>query len=442
MWLLGNLNSQFSFSEEAQEPVYRELMDLLLQPKNLSQENLQEVRELSSSLLEAELTSFLQEPCAIATPNEIDEIVQEEDQKAAIIYPIVLSDRLEVIVKLPGDQELLHYGEGIQEERLLEKLKELQLALEEDYTFEAVDALSQEFYTWMIKPAEESLKANQIDTLIFTLDRKLQTIPMAALYDGEEYLIENYAIAEFLGLREEGDNEPLQPKDLKIMAAGLSSVPASLPDEVENNFVPLKYVTDELDRINSLEENDGISVTTLQDKKFTLKDFNTRLNEDKFPVVHLATHGQFSVNPKSTFLLTSGESNDALVEVNELAALFRVRGLIRLDSIALLVLNACETASGDDLATLGIAGTAVRAGARSAIASLWTLNDKLSVGFTQSLYDNLKQADISKAKALQQAQQALLKTPQYRHPRYWSPYILAGNWLPLITTSRSTGSAS
>jgi CHAT domain-containing protein len=112
-----------------------------------------------------------------------------------------------------------------------------------------------------------------------------------------------------------------------------------------------------------------------------------------------------------------------------------VRGRDRQDPIELLVLNACETASGDDLATLGIAGTAVKAGARSAIASLWTLDDAPSVKFTEILYSHLQQPDVSKAEALQKAQLALLQDPLYRHPRYWSPYILAGNWLPL-TSSR------
>ncbi|MEM1256351.1 MAG: CHAT domain-containing protein [Cyanobacteria bacterium P01_H01_bin.21] len=432
----GNLNSQFSFSEEAQEPVHRELMDLLLQPEDPSDENLQQVRELSSSLIEAELTSFLQEPCEIATPGEIDDIVTNQGQDVAIIYPIVLPDRLEVIVKLPGAQPLFHDRTIIREEQLLAEIKDLQLALEEDYTFEAVDTLSQKLYTQIFKPEfENKLRDQGINTLIFTLDRKLQTIPMAALYDGDEYLIEKFAISEFLGLRVEGGGEPLQPKDLKIMTAGLSSLPRLLPDRVKHNFVPLAYVPQELDEINAFEENNGITVATLQDDEFTLANFNARLNEDEFPVVHLATHGQFSIDPESTFLLTSGESDEALIEVNELAALFRIRGFIRPDAIELLVLNACETASGDDLATLGIAGTAVRAGARSAIASLWTLNDELSVRFTKTLYENLQQSGLSKAEALRNAQLALLNEEQYRHPRYWSPYILAGNWLPL-TISR------
>lgn len=434
----SNLNYQLSFNEEAQEPVHRELIDLLLRSKDPSQENRKQVREVSTSLLEAELTSFLQEPCDVVTPQQIDTFVKERGERVAIFYPVILPDRLEVIVKLPG-QDLLHYRHRIPQEQLLEKRDNLQLALEEDYTFEAVETLSQQFYEWIVQPAEEQLQANQIDTLVFTLDRQLQPIPMAALYDGEKYLIEKYAISEILGLSFDNPEESLSRDGLKIMAAGLSDIP-SLPPEFKNDFLPLEYVGRELDKISALTK-DGIPVIILEDENFTLTNFNTRLNEDQFPVVHLATHGQFSIDPERTFLLTNGElTDDTLIEVDELGNLFRTRGQIRLDSIELLVLNACETATGNNLATLGLAGTAVRAGARSAIASLWTLNDQLSVGFTEMLYENLRQPGVSKAEALRQAQLGLMHNRQYRHPRYWAPYILAGNWLPL-TTSRVDGSA-
>jgi CHAT domain-containing protein len=436
----SNLNYQYSFAVEAQEPVHRELMGLLLQADEPSPKHLQRVREVTSALLEAELTSFLQEPCSIATPQQVDVLVQESDQKTALIYPVVLPDRLEVIVKLPQTEDLLHYRHQIPRDELLAQLDEFQHALEEDYTFKAVETLAQEFYAWLIQPAEEQLQASQVETLVFTLDRLLQPIPMAVLYDGEQYLVEKFAIADFLGLSVDRAHHALQPGDVKIMAAGLSTIPPNLPEEIENNFLPLTYVSQELAALRTLRAT-GIGVDTLEDDEFTQSDFNNRLNEDQFPVVHLATHGQFSVDPQRTFLLTSGSSTEALIEVNELAALFRVRGQIRLDSIELLVLNACETAAGDNLATLGLAGTAVRAGAGSAIASLWTLDDAPSVMFTQTLYDYLRQPGMSKARALQQAQLALLQTPQYRHPRYWSPYILAGNWLSLTTTSVSTGTA-
>lgn len=432
----SNLSYKFTF-QDIQQPVHQALIDILLKEENPDQNDLQRVREVSSSLLEAQLTSFLQAPCQVVTPKEVDTIVQETGQKAAIVYPILLPDRLEVVVKLPGVTGLYHYRYAVPEQEILAQLSNLQVALEEEYTFEAVKSLSKQFYDRLIKPLEFQLAAHQVDTLIFALDRQLQTIPMAALYDGEHYLIERYAISEILGLRLTNSKTSLQPEDLKVIGAGLANIPSTLAKEIRDSFSPLNYVETEMTAL----KNSGMRTVTLVNQDFTLTNFNNRLNEEKFPVVHLATHGQFSLDPQKTFLLAAQDPfNDGLISMNDLGALFRVRGRDRQDPIELLVLNACETASGDDLATLGIAGTAVRAGARSAIASLWTLEDAPSVRFTETLYANLQQPNVSKAEALQKAQLALLQDPLYRHPRYWSPYILAGNWLPL-TTSRSMSSA-
>ena len=492
----SNLNYKVSFRQETQEPVYKEFMELMLEEDEPSQPDLQQVRELSSSLLKDELTSFLQEPCTVPTATQIDGIINREATDTAVIYPIIFADRLEVIVKLPGDPELLHYRQTFSEldqpltqDQFLDNIANLKLALEEDYTFEAVKTRSKRLYDLIVKPAEAKLEEKNIKTLVFTLDNQLQPIPMAALYDGEKYLIEKYATAEFLGLSIA--SEPSQSQGLSIIAAGVSSVPDQLPTRVQNQFQPLENVEKELDKISELEktgEGDDISVTTLLNEDFTLTNFNRRLNEDSFQVVHLATHGQFSFNPEETFLLVNDKTDmlpeetapldiatkesdpddaatngdltdpnlqengmtdttpeeeamaDPLVEVEELAALFRRRGRIRPEAIELLVLNACETAAGDSLATLGLAGAAVRAGANSAIASLWTLEDAPSVDFSELLYENLRQG-FSKAEALRRVQLELLQNPkyqQYHHPRYWAPYILAGNWLPLTASTTSS----
>jgi len=437
----SNLNYQFLFDEEAQKPVHQDFIELLLHSEQPNQKDLQRVREVSSLLLEAQLTSFLQEPCAVVTPQQVDKIVKDMAPKTALFYPVILPDRLDVIVKFAGEDKLQHYSTLIPRDQLLQDLKNLQIALEEEYTFEAVQNLSKQFYDLLVKPAEAQLQANQVDTLVFTLDRQLQTIPMAALFDGDHYLIEQYAVSAVLGLRFADTVKTLQPEELRVIGAGLSTIPSTLSQEIRQTFSKLSNVEAEMAALKNLEI---INATTLLEEKFTLTNFNAQLNEQKFPIVHLATHGQFSLDPQRTFLLAAPDpslssSNNGLIDVDQLGSLFRVRGQIRLDSIELLVLNACETASGDDLATLGLAGTAVRAGARSAIASLWTLDDAPSVSFTQTLYDNLQKPDVSKAEALRQAQLALLQDPQYQHPRYWSPYILAGNWLPL-TTSLSVGS--
>ena len=97
--------------------------------------------------------------------------------------------------------------------------------------------------------------------------------------------------------------------------------------------------------------------------------------------------------------------------------------------VELLTLSACQTAAGDDRAALGLAGVAVKAGARSVLATLWFINDQASAQLVTEFYRQLRDPDVSKAKALQQAQVQLLSDRRYQHPGYWSPFLLIGNWL-------------
>jgi hypothetical protein len=115
--------------------------------------------------------------------------------------------------------------------------------------------------------------------------------------------------------------------------------------------------------------------------------------------------------------------------VNELDDLFRHIGDTQANAIDLLILSACRTAAGNDRAVLGIAGTTVRAGARSAIAGLWSLADISSPKFTQTLYQYLGKPGITRSEALRRAQLALLQDRSFTHPRYWAPYVLIGSWL-------------
>ncbi len=421
----SNLPYRFSFRESVEAPIYFEFIDLLLQDNNPNQDNLNKARSLIALLNQAELTNFLQEPCETVTPEETDTVVNEQAQTTAIVYPVILGDRLEIILKLPQDQTLRHYRSSISQTELNETIQLLKKDLEEDYTFNQVRTQAQALYNWLVKPAESELENHRIDTLVFALTGALQEIPMAVLYDGNQYLIERYAVSEILGLKLDNP-APVQRESLNILAAGLAEVSPQLPDQIRVNFAPLPNVSRELQAIEAA----GIRAKTLSDQQFTRRNFNTVINEETFSVTHLATHGQFSSNPQDTFLLTAATSDDnGKIAANDLAVLFRVRGRIQPEPIELLILSACETAVGDDLATLGIAGTAYRAGARSVIATLWTLDDAPTVKFAEQLYKNLGQPNISKAEALRQAQLKLLKDPQFTHPRYWGTYILAGNWL-------------
>jgi CHAT domain-containing protein len=169
-------------------------------------------------------------------------------------------------------------------------------------------------------------------------------------------------------------------------------------------------------------------VEVLAQEEFTQMKLIEQLQRSKFNLVHLATHGRFSSNEDDTFILTGDEEpENARMNINQLQKLLEVKGPSR--AIELLVLSACNTAAGDAKAVLGLAGVAVRAGARSTIATLWGANDLATAELMgNQFYPRLKTPG-SKAQALRDSQLALLNDPQYNHPYYWAPFILVGNWL-------------
>jgi CHAT domain-containing protein len=160
----------------------------------------------------------------------------------------------------------------------------------------------------------------------------------------------------------------------------------------------------------------------LLDEYFTREQLVSSLQERPFEIVHLATHGQFSSDPQQTFILTW----DGPVNLNEFERLLR-SGTAR--SIELLVLSACQTAQGDKRAALGLAGIAVRSGARSTLASLWPVQDASSAQLMMSFYHELMRSGVGKAQALRRAQLSLLQQPQYKHPFYWAAFVLVGLWI-------------
>jgi CHAT domain-containing protein len=181
-------------------------------------------------------------------------------------------------------------------------------------------------------------------------------------------------------------------------------------------FAALPSVNNEIRDIGAIFPNQS-----LEDETFSLTSIRTDLSEPNFSVAHLATHGEFSADHRQSFILTydSRLTMDGLQK-----ALGR-----RQDPLDLLVLSACSTAAGDDRAALGLAGVAVQSGAKSALASLWSISDEATASLMVTFYKSRKAGGETKAQSLQQAQLALLRSPTFSHPSYWAPYLLIGNWL-------------
>ena len=401
-----NPDTQFSFSQSV-EPVYRELVGLLLDI-DPNQEQLQQAREVIESLQLAELENFFREACLDAKPRQIDEV----DVTAAVIYPIILPDRLAVILSLP-DGSLRHYSTYLPQAEIEATIESLYQSFNPIFSNQKRMQLSQQVYSWLIEPAEADLSKNGIKTLAFVLDGSLRNIPMAALSDGKQYAIEKYNIALTPGLQLL-PSQGLPVEELQAVVAGVS--------EANQGFASLPGVKEEVNKIST-----QLSSQLLFNEEFTNANLQQQLQKTTAPIVHLATHGQFSSTPEDTFIVTW----KGRIEVNELETLLRRRETNRVTPIELMVLSACQTAAGDNKAALGMAGMAVRSGARSTLATLWSVKDQSTTQLIGQFYQQLVQyqSDINKAEALRQAQLALINSEDFNHPFYWSPFVLVGNWL-------------
>ncbi|OQW93418.1 MAG: hypothetical protein BWK79_11250 [Beggiatoa sp. IS2] len=388
-------------------PIYFELADLLLQQAtNAVDKNhwLDEARSTIEYLKTAELQDYFQDEC-LPTPSKSNLLQQIKRERTAIFYPILLPDRTEILLSLP--EEIQRFTVEISASQLEEEVNEFRFELEDRETTRFME-YAVRLYTQLIKPLENVLTRQKIDTLVIVPDGALRTIPFAALHDGKQFLIARYAIATTPGLLLT-ESSATAKDETNLLIGGLS--------KSVQGFTALANVRKETQVINQLYHQ---KATILLDEQFTMKAFSRKLSDNNYSMVHIASHGQFDSDPRKTFLLMY----DDKLTINRLEQLIR-----RTDPIELLTLSACQTAVGDDQAALGLAGIALKAGARSALASLWFVEDEATTQLISEFYQQLHNHQLSKAKALQNAQKYLLAQPRYRHPSLWASFLLIGNWL-------------
>jgi CHAT domain-containing protein len=407
---------QYSFRDQV-EPIYREYVDLLLQSRDgapLPVEVLKTAQQVVESLRLAELSYFLRSSCL---ENNRGPLTDRLQSGTALLYPIVLNNRIATLLSLP-DGSIQLMSQSVSKKQVEAMVEQLRIALEKAYTAPEGKALGQDLYRLLVEPAESLLQQHNIKTLVFVPDSELSNIPLAALYDGKQFLIERYAVAIAPSLQLI-TSPPKASSPKRSLVAGLSLSRPGFPVG-HPAFPPLSFVPDELKTIVQ-----KIPGSVLLNEQFTSRAIANAVENSDATVLHFATHGQFSSNIDQTFLLAW----DKPITLYDLKDLIEKRQQPFHKAIELLVLSACETASGDRHASLGLAGVAVQAGTRSTIATLWTVDDESSSLFMETFYAALSQPGISKAEALRQAQLKLLKDPDFRHPLHWAPYVLVGNWL-------------
>ena len=400
-----NTDIRFSFREKV-KPVYREYLELLLSP-NASQQDLEKAIKVSDLLQLAELENFLN--CDLPEPEDIGKVAP------AIIYPIQFENRLEIMVKLLDKKTIERRTVEVSSIQFNETVYELNRRLKDRKSNLETEILprAELLYDWLIKPVAAELPESGI--LVFVLDSNLLGIPMAVLSDRRQYLIEKYSIAISLA-SQLFKSDSLQPGKWNALLAGVSEIAPSF----DNNLGALGAVETELNDIEEIVPNS----TIILNNDFEKKEFERQVQLNPFPVVHLATHGVFSSIPEETFIYAWDEK----ININQLENILQIRAGINREPIQLLVLSACQTAEGDSRAALGIAGVALRANARSTVASLWQVGDSPTAKFMGEFYRQLNRQNVNKAEAIRQAQIGFLEDENYAHPYYWAAFIFAGNW--------------
>jgi len=408
---LSYANRSESF-REAVGTVFFDLADLLLQRASRmpatpqQQPYLRKARDTVEALKTTELKDYFQDDCVVALQSRITPLDRLAPQTAAL-YPILLPDRTELLLSLPEGMQ--RFTVPVDRDTLTRTVRDFRRYLEKRTTREYLP-YARQLYGWLIAPVDPALREKRIDTLIIVPDGPLRTIPMAALHDGQQFLIDRYALATTPGLTLT-DLRPLQRQDNRLLLNGLT--------QATQGFPALEHVAEELRTIHA-----AYGGTVLADENFLLSNLQRELTNTSYSIVHIASHGQFASQVDNTFLLTF----DGKLTMDRLE---RFMGLsqYRDQPVELLTLSACQTAAGDDRAALGLAGIAVKAGARSAVATLWAVDDQATALLLAEFYRQLQQPGISKAGALRRAQLLLLSEPRYQHPGYWSPFLLIGNWL-------------
>jgi len=393
-------------------PVYFELVDLLLQQARTRPSR----EEIASYLIEArqtvelfkvaELRDYFRDDCvdtALSKVTQLDVV----SRSAVIVYPILLPDRTELLLSLPTGLKSIVVPVGL--DALTEEVRQFRRKLEKRTTRQYLTH-ARKLYSWLISPIESDLAQARVDTLVFVPDGPLRTIPMAALHDGNEFLVTKYAIAITPGL-DLSDPRPIVRQQTKVLAVGVS--------EAVQGFSALPGVNAELGALRTL-----FNSTTLVDRQFVASSLEKELKDEQFTILHVASHGQFGDNPSETFVLTFDDKL-TMERLDQFIGLFKYRD----KPLELLTLSACETAAGNDRAALGLAGVAVRSGARSAVATLWEVHDVVAAELVTRFYRELRDQSVSRAVALQRAQLEILSNPRYEHPGYWSAFLMINSWL-------------
>jgi CHAT domain-containing protein len=298
---------------------------------------------------------------------------------------------------------------------------------------------AKQLYTWIVSPLKPTLEARHIDTLVFSLDKGFRSMPIAALYDGSQFLVEQYNLA-LIPSFSLTDTRFRDIRGSNMLGMGITQSAGGLP--------PLPGVSVEVPTLTGQIWKG----TGYLDQQVTLEQFQSLAKREQFGIVHLATHAEFNPgNPNQSFI----QFWDGRLTLSKLRSIALQQKWSSNPTLEMLVLSACQTALGNDQAELGFTGLAIQTGVKTALGSLWSVSDEGTLGLMSEFYRSLKTSPI-RAAALREAQISLLKgkvkvangklqltdgsqvalpeaiaknaSADLSHPYFWAPFTIVGNW--------------
>ncbi|WP_305884988.1 CHAT domain-containing protein [Oscillatoria sp. HE19RPO] len=375
-------------------------------------------------------------------------IRQEINVNPAVVYAMSLPEELQLVVMTAEGVPIIRTIPTASRDALRAKVTELlsELTNPRKTNTDSYMSASVQLYEWLIAPIAAELEEQGIDMLMFSLDAGLRGIPLAALHDGEQFLIEKYR----LGLIPSVNLTQTGYKNLnetQVLAMGAS-------DFQDPTIPSLSAVPVELEMISevfSLEQY-------FLNEAFTADNLRASRRQQNFDIIHLATHVKFYSGMEQTEAGFPASRRKSYIQFwDEQVPLEQMRQLgLDAGTVELLVLSACETAVGSSEAELGFAGLAVQMGVKSVLASLWQVDDEGTLGLMSEFYQQLSaQEQTIKSEALRQAQLAFLRGEvrmsgdqlvtsrgaidvppeiaqqmgdrQFTHPYFWAAFILVGS---------------
>jgi len=409
---IGYRTKQDFFNDNV-KPVYLGLAELILDQAESTQDPEQKekyllmARETMETLKTAELEDFFKDECVAAKTSNEAKLVRTPE-KTAILYPITLASKLALLLTLPDGMHYISVSVELDDlsKTIIAYRKKLQTRPNNRFLYD-----SMKIYDWVIRPVEDMLTENNIETLVIAPDGVLRLIPFSTLYDSKKFLIEKFAISTIPAISLT-DPRPMNKENFKILLGGLA--------EGRQGFSPLPSVPAELRDIKTIMNGKIL----IKDKDYTIPNITETFKNNEYSIVHIATHGVFGGTPEASFLLTY-ESKLNMNLLEQLIGLSKYRK----QKVELLTLSACQTALGNERAAMGLAGVAVKAGVKGAIATLWFVDDEATSIAIREFYRQLTKPGLTKAQAMQNVQKKLISQRRYWHPLYWAPFLVIGNWM-------------